>query len=132
MDVKKLKIGCLKKLLSEPEIGLMYSEVKKSFIEVFEINKINQTFKFIDLKDNEEKTKSILEFPVSKFVIKFNNRIYQLNKSQWAINNKFLNKEVPFYFKGKGPVRIWNLTVNQQAELIKSYNSAIKIINNGI
>lgn len=126
INLNDLKVGFLTIKLSEPKIGLMFFEEKNTFIEIYEINKIDQTVRFRNVHSEKEYLYQIDNINLFTLVINYQNKDYDLHKSQWQINRKNLNGKVPFIFKGDGPVRVWNLTLKQQAELLKRYNEALE------
>ena len=98
----------------------MYSN--NNFVEVYEINRIEKVLKCRNVDSGKESSINYESLSVYSFVIHYRGRDYPLNKSQWSLNKKNLHKECLFYFVGAvNPVRIWNLTLDQQAELMRKF-----------
>ena len=123
MKLDKLEVGFLKTKTSEPKIGLMFLKRDNIFVEVFEINKINNRILYRQLQTNNMVEADLHYVELHEFFIEFKGIDYLVHKSQWSINRKNVNGNVLFAFKGNGPVRIWNLTLSQQAELMLKYKA---------
>jgi len=123
IDLKKLEVGFLKLKVSEPKIGLMFLKSRNRFVEVFELDYLRDKLLYREVQSNKVIEADLRYVELHEFVINYENSDYLLHKSQWSINRKNLNGEVLFSFKGNGPVRIWNLTLKQQAELMLKYKN---------